>query len=526
MTKSAQKRKRRGVILSSWGLQRLQDAQEQLAIAKNRGYAYTLEQLSELTRLSVRSIGRLRSCKAAVDHQTLEDFFGAFNLTLTEQDYIQPEGATEQPPPAKAISQDWGEAPDISHFYGRTAELTTLTEWILQGYCRLVGILGIGGVGKTALSVKLAEQVQERFSYVIWRSLRNAPPIETLLGDLVPFLSNQQETKLELSKLLNCLRQSRCLIILDNLETILDAKQVGQFRSGFEAYGELLRSVAEVGHQSCVILTSREKSAEIAVLEGDESAVRSLRLDGSPEAAQSIIQAKRLIGTTEQKKLLGDRYSNSPLALKIVATSIQELFDRNIGDFLQEDTLVFNGIRRLLDQQFNRLSALEQSIMYWLAINREWTGIAELQADIVPVVPKDRLLESLESLRFRCLSEQQGTRFTQQPVVMEYIAEQLLTTAAQEVERQTLQVLMTHALLKAAAVDYIRESQRQLILEPLIGRLLTQFGSRDAIARHLRQLLSQCQQAIAYSADYYGAGNLLNLLSHLKADLTGSICRV
>lgn len=425
-----------------------------------------------------------------------------------------------QPPISPSSQIDWGEAPDVSRFYGRTTELNIVQHWVLQDRCRLISILGMGGIGKTALSVKFADEIQDQFTYVIWRSLRNAPSIETLLGDLVPFLSNQQETKLELSRLLNGLKQSRCLIILDNLETILDAKQVGQFRSGFEAYGELLRSVAEVRHQSCVVLTSREKPAEIAILEGDQSAVRSMKLDGSPEAAKFIIQDKQLIGTTEQKQLLGEHYNNSPLALKIVATSIQELFDRNISDFLQEDTLVFNGIRRLLDQQFSRLSALEQSIMYWLAINREWTGIAELQADIVPVISKDQLLESLESLRFRCLIEQQGTRFTQQPVVMEYVTEKLLTIAAHEIEAQTLRDLKTHALLKAEAVDYIRESQRQLILEPLIARLMARFFSRDAIAHHLRQLLHQGQQETA-SSNCYAAGNLLNLLNHLKADLTG-----
>ncbi|MBD1913212.1 MULTISPECIES: NB-ARC domain-containing protein [unclassified Leptolyngbya] len=424
---------------------------------------------------------------------------------------------------------DWGEAPDVSHFYGRTSELDTLKQRILQDRCRLVNILGMGGIGKSALSVKFAEEIQDQFTHVIWRSLRNAPPLETLLGDLVPFLSNQQETKLGLSQLLNCLRHSRCLIILDNLETILDARQVGQFRSGFEAYGELVKAVAEARHQSCLVLTSREKPAEIVILEGEQSAVRSMKLDGSPEAAQFIIQAKQLIGTAAQKHLLAEHYSNSPLALKIVATSIQELFDSHIEDFLQEDTLVFNGIRRLLDQQFSRLSALEQSIMYWLAIHREWTGIAELQTDIVPVIRKDQLLESLESLRFRCLIEQQGSCFTQQPVVMEYVTEKLLTIAQHEIEQQTLQILKTHALLKAEAVDYIRESQRQLILEPLMGRLMTQLGNGDAIEYHLRQLIRQCQQASVQRPqgeiappDDYVAGNLLNLLSHLKADLTGA----
>jgi hypothetical protein len=61
----------------------------------------------------------------------------------------------------------------------------------------------------------------------------------------------------------------------------------------------------------------------------------------------------------------------------MVATSIQSLFHGKIAAFLHTETPVFNGVRRLLDQQFERLSALEQTIMFWLAINREWTAIAD-----------------------------------------------------------------------------------------------------------------------------------------------------
>jgi len=90
---------------------------------------------------------------------------------------------------------DWGESPDIAIFYGREQELVKLTEWIEQDRCRLVGVLGMGGIGKSSLAARLTSQLQNQFEVVIWRSLRNAPPLETLLTELVPFLSQQQDTQ-------------------------------------------------------------------------------------------------------------------------------------------------------------------------------------------------------------------------------------------------------------------------------------------------------------------------------------------
>ncbi|MHC5729435.1 MAG: hypothetical protein ACYTXY_35990, partial [Nostoc sp.] len=62
---------------------------------------------------------------------------------------------------------NWGEAIDVSQFYGRTTELETLSQWIVRDRTRVVALLGMGGMGKTALSVKLAEQPQGEFEYVI-----------------------------------------------------------------------------------------------------------------------------------------------------------------------------------------------------------------------------------------------------------------------------------------------------------------------------------------------------------------------
>ncbi|WP_293352800.1 MULTISPECIES: NACHT domain-containing protein [unclassified Microcoleus] len=529
MTKLPQKRKRRGVILSDWGLQRLQNTQEQLAIAENGGSAYTLERLSNLTGLSARSLGRLRSGKAAVDRQTLEELFRAFNLTITEQDYIQPEPEAPQREPVKSIAQNWGEAIDVSRFYGRTAELTTLTQWILQDNCRLVCIFGIGGIGKTALSVKLAEQLQNQFSYVIWRSLRNAPPPETFLAELVSFLSGQQDTKAEISSLIQCLQNHRCLLVIDNTESLSQpGNQSGQYRPGYEAYGEMLRAVAETRHQSCLVLTTREKCNQFAQSEAGDLAVQGLSLGGSPEASQALIKATELTGSESQKQDLCDRYGCNPLALKIVATTIRDLFSGNIALFLAQNVTVFGDVADLIQQQWSRLSILEHQVMCWLAIDREWVSFAELREDLNARASQTQLMEALQNLKWRSLIETNAGQFTLQPVVMEYVTQTLIDRICDEIADRSsstplssTSLLQTYALMKAQDKDYIRDSQIRVIVMPLVARLLNQLGSKKDIVYQLHQILYRLQTECPNQTGYAG-GNIINLLRHLEVDLSDS----
>jgi WD40 repeat protein len=426
---------------------------------------------------------------------------------------------------------DWGEAPDLACFYGRKAELARLTQWISIDKCKLVAILGMGGIGKTTALTQLASQLADtqEFEYIIWRSLRNAPPLERLLADLILFLSNRLETTVEINILMQQLRTSRCLVILDNWETILDPERMGEFRAGYEGYGELLELIGTTAHQSCVAITSRERPAVLMPLEGVESKVQILRLQGSSEATSGILADRELLGTVADLAKLGDRYSNNPLAVKIVATSIDNLFDRDVRAFLNEDTLAFSGIRLLLDRQFQRLSELETSVMYWLAINRDGTTLAELDRELVPSVPKREILETLESLYGRSLIEQNQARFTQQPVVMEYVTDRLIETAIAEICQQAPQILFTHALIEAQAPEYIRASQRKTIVTPLLDRLASKLGDRATLIQLFHQNLALLQpqnQAAIDPLDLqplgYGAGNFINLLCHLQADLTGA----
>ncbi len=297
----------------------------------------------------------------------------------------------------------------------------------------------MGGIGKTTLATKLAEQVQDQFEFLIWRSLLNAPTLTELLDDLLKFLSDQQMTDLpetiaaKFSKLMEYLRQHRCLVVLDNMETLLAGRNLhGTVLGDYRGYSELLRRVGEISHKSCFLVTSREEPDEVAMLSGETLPVRSLLLNGLKTGATELLISKGLSGTDTKYQQLIDQYGGNPLAIKIVSTTVQDLFGGNIKRFLEAGISSFNSIRLLLSQQFDRLTETEMVILYWLTINREKVSLLELETDIYPPLPKQQLLEALESLLKRSLIEQSLLGFTQQPVIMESVAERLVEKVCEE----------------------------------------------------------------------------------------------
>jgi WD40 repeat protein len=453
--------------------------------------------------------------------------------------------ASNEPLAPSPISIDWGEAIDVSTFYGRTVELATLKQWILEENCRSISILGMGGIGKTALSVKLSETIQDQqFQFLLWRTLRNAPPVEGLVADLIRVLSGDSNTEQRIqeadlppdvagrvSRLMEYLRNQRCLLVLDNVEALLQQGEYsGYFQKKHEGYSELLNRLAQTSHQSCLVLTSRENPRELTALEGETLPVRSLRLNGlAGNDSKAILEDKgAFIGTETDWQTLSDYYSGNPLALKIVASTIQDLFNGNLSEFLAEGTFVFDDIRSLIRQQFDRLSPLEQNMMDWLAIAREPITFSELQDDLLPTAPRSRLMEAIGSLMRRSLIERSSGsdserthHYTQQPVVMEYVTDRFVEAVSIELSHSSdspNSLFQTHALLKAPVKDYIRDRQIRFVIEPLIEKLVTQFQSKQGVEQQLNQILENLQTD---PRPGYAGGNLLNLFRQLGSDLTG-----
>jgi len=420
------------------------EAQSYTEIAKNSGYevGYIRDVGYKLWKLLSKAFGK---------KVTKNNFYGVLKQQYAAISAAPPPSSsfgielpTMQVPEPKLLSvgrsaphiqlhrhtaQDWGEAIDVSLFYGRTVELTLLKQWLCHDRCRLVALLGIGGIGKTALAAKLAEQVKDEFDFLIWRVLRNTLPVTELIAELLMFFSGQQSVlpetvDVQISRLMEYLRQYRCLLVLDNAESVLQSGEPGgQYRSGYERYGQLLRRVGDERHQSCVLLTSREKPIGWTAKEGKALPVRSLQLNGLGQTeAKEILKTKGLVEAEDECTKLIERYSGNPLALKSVATTIQSLFDGNVSQFLEQGTVIFGDIEDLLDQHFNRLSTLEKHVMYWLATNRELVTLAELTNNIVPKVSPGELLEALESLQKRSLIKKNSDSFSQDYIFMEYMS--------------------------------------------------------------------------------------------------------
>lgn len=423
---------------------------------------------------------------------------------------------------------DWGDAPAVPYFFGREWERNLLTTWVVEQRCRVVSVLGQGGIGKSALVVHFMHQVAEDFQIVVWRSLRDAPSCIELLNDLLQVLAptalGEGVGTLEqrLNQLPEFLRSHRTLIVLDNMEVILEeGENMGQIRAGLQDYARLLRCVAETNHQSCLVLTSREKFNVLVALEGSNAPVRSLRLTqlDSRSCAQ-LLTEKGVTGTPSEEMRLTEIYAGNPLALKIVTQTIVDLFQGKIGPFLEQGEVIFGGVRELLQEQFDRLSSLEQTLLLWLAILREPSNLDNLLALFVRPVPRGRLLEAMDALHRRSLVErgQKAGFFTLQAVVLEYVITRLITEASNELLEGRLVRLVEHGLELAQAPEYVRQIQERLLVEPLLIHLRSEYLRPHTLEDHLMTLLAS-MRTWTEDAQGFGPANLATLLRHMRGNL-------
>jgi WD40 repeat protein/DNA-binding XRE family transcriptional regulator len=430
--------------------------------------------------------------------------------------------------------ESWGEAPDVAGFVNRVSERALVRQWVLDEGSRVVAVMGLGGIGKSLLATRLAHDLGPSFECVFWRSLREAPTPGEWLAEALRFLAPDVAPEsggeaASLRRLVELLGETRCLLVLDNVETVLQpGGPVGGYREGYERYGTLLRQVAESPHRGCLVITSREEPAELAPLLGDRGPVRTLELAGfGTEDGRALLSDKQLEGDDGDWRTLVGRYGGNGLALRVVGETTRELFGGSIADYLEYATatsgVMVGGVRQLLGAQVHRLSDVEQELLRRMAVEREPVGLAELAADLGPRISRGAVLDAVEGLRRRSLLERtvRGPLFALHSVVLEYVTEQLVEDLAHELASGDSDLLLRQPLLKATAKDYVRRSQERLIVGPILDRLVATCGGAQAAEQRLRDLL-ETQRGRLVEEQGYGSGNLVNLLRLLRGDLRGA----
>lgn len=328
---------------------------------------------------------------------------------------------------------DLGDAPELFNFYDRTPQLSTLETSILQDRSRLIALLGISGIGKTTLALRLIEQIKTNFDYVIYRSLRFSPTLNTTLTNLLQIFSDKTEIphniETQISQLLDYLRKHRCLIILDDVQMLFSSGQLaGQYKTGYEDYQLFFKLIAEVCHPSCLILISWEKTREIAKLERVNNYVQSLVLGSLGIAAKEILKQQKLSDDNDWETLI-NTYQGNPLWLELTTTIIHDLFSGSVSDFLQCDGVILSeSLQAQLDQQFQRLTQSEMAIMMQLAEENEPVALPQI-IKTVQLSTSD-LLNAMQSLGMRLFldAEEQGktTFFSLNPVMKQYVKNRII----------------------------------------------------------------------------------------------------
>ncbi|MCB9076513.1 MAG: tetratricopeptide repeat protein [Anaerolineaceae bacterium] len=212
------------------------------------------------------------------------------------------------------------------HFVGRDSELRNLlTKLHVTSRNKVIGVTGMGGVGKTSVAIKLAHLVKDRFEDgILWGQLGPDGSTPAAVAQSFATAFGQGHTVItaldEASKgaeLRRILANKHVLVIFDN---VTDSAQ--------------LRHLLPNGERNLTLITSRNQKllrnlgAEMALLEpfAEEDSLTLLKTWIDPNRVQAELEsAKQIAGLVD----------GLPLALEVVGSYLKESAELTLAEYVE-----------------------------------------------------------------------------------------------------------------------------------------------------------------------------------------------
>ncbi|HEY9804181.1 MAG TPA: tetratricopeptide repeat protein [Leptolyngbyaceae cyanobacterium] len=333
-----------------------------------------------------------------IEYLNFEEICRALNLEVNEiAEFIdgeieEPQAAPEPQPSQKSKVVLQQAIPSVPVWKGRDEILTQLQQTILspENAPKVLAIIGQGGIGKTSLVVKLLAALGMNISN---QNLAENCPYQcvmyfktqegTSFDDVVEFIlkegfgiqttENFKTADEKISKIIQGFLQTRCLLVLDNLESILQPANHSLAGKAISPdWGKLLNALVYQQHQSQTILTSREVPADLADIrypdaEPDSELVNIIPLAGVATAAGvEILQQRQLQDSLADLYWISERVDGHVFLL----TQLAAIGKGKPGYLRKHPELVTKKAEPILKEQLARQTEAAQDLLRRMCVLR------------------------------------------------------------------------------------------------------------------------------------------------------------
>ncbi|MEH2277152.1 MAG: tetratricopeptide repeat protein [Nostoc sp.] len=387
------------------GFSRQQDLANELSISKNTVWNFlngnpidysNFEEICRELSLNVQEIADFSETDVQVAQEEQKTDSTVQTQSVTEVDL----GAHVAHPTRETRVVLNQAIPEVPVWQGRDELLEELQTKLLQpeNPVKLLALIGQGGIGKTSLAVKLLEALGVNYRRSALTSVEKGANVEECAYECVIYFKAREGTTFDdvaefllihslgiqtadtlktahekIAKIIEALAQTRTLVVLDNLESILQPANHPQAgRAISPDWGKLLNALVYQQHQSQTLLTSREVPANLADIryegaEPDSQLVYIERISGvATVAGVEILRQRQLKDSVADLQWISERVEGHVFLL----TQLAAIGKGKPGYLWKHPEFVTKKAEPILREQLARQSEAARDLLSRMCVLR------------------------------------------------------------------------------------------------------------------------------------------------------------